>query len=104
MRDWLNRVVGQIPLVQSDEPLLKGKLGSILIEVDQVDRTRLPTATEGELCIWLRVKPCLSLGTQLISESLFVAIGLILGTSLYEPQRCKYDCHVNQSGLRHSTC
>ena len=77
---------------------------NLLNSVDQVTRASLLAAATKEIRMWLHAVPVPSLGTQLDPESLWVAVALRVGASVYEWHKCRCGSVMESLGHHGLSC
>ena len=88
-----------------DVPIIIATFDSLLRNADARSRARLLASCEKESGAWLTAPPISAVGLRMDDETIRVATGMRVGSSLSEPHSCK-NCgkSVDESGLHGLSC
>ena len=88
-----------------DSPIIQNVQSSLLASLsDDIDQARLKAVFSPHAGDWLNAPPITSIGLRLDDESLRVAVGLRLGTSICSPHECPCGAVVDARGTHGLSC
>ena len=88
-----------------DSPIIDASYEALLMNAsDNYSKARLRAATAPHAGDWLKAIPAASLGLRLENESMRIAVGLRLGTSLCMPFTCTCGSQVDARGAHGLSC